>query len=209
MDIDLSAAPRPFVLLDGVSAVEDGLLRAWRQLRQAPFWHVWEAAAQCAALHQRYRCGFARHAFLLGMAGAPAAAAWGLPEGHALDGRLDLLARLTQQGDGAALYALEAVFTPAVQERTHMETMSDLPADAALTRGEKPGFSVCSVADSRSRDYPGDPHFQCGIAQGEASRRARWEVRTGLCPYDGRFREERLRERYEELFRCLCRGGAA
>ena len=229
MDIDLSAAPRPFVLLDGVSAVRETGLRAWRQLRQVPFWHVWEAAAQCAALHQRYRCGFARHAFLLGMAGAPAAAAWGLPEGHALDGRLDLLARLTQQGDGAALYALEAVFTPAVQERTHMETMSDLPADAALTRGEKlydagaagegwdaaltrgekPGFSVCSVADSRSRDYPSDPHFQCGIAQGEASRRARWEVRTGLCPYDGRFREERLRERYEELFRCLCRGGAA
>lgn len=209
MDIDLSAAPRPFVLLDGVSAVRETGLRAWRQLRQAPFWHVWEAAAQCAALHQRYRCGFARHAFLLGMAGAPAAAAWGLPEGHALDGRLDLLARLTQQGDGAALYALEAVFTPAAQERMHIEIVSDLPADAALTRGEKPGFSVCSVADSRSRDYPSDPHFQCGIAQGEASRRARWEVRTGLCPYDGRFREERLRERYEELFRCLCRGGAA
>ena len=209
MDIDLSAAPRPFVLLDGVSAVRETGLRAWRQLRQAPFWHVWEAAAQCAALHQRYRCGFARHAFLLGMAGAPAAAAWGLPEGHALDGRLDLLARLTQQGDGAALYALEAVFTPAAQERMHIEIVSDLPADAALTRREKRGFSVCSVADGRSCDDPGDPHFQCGSVQGEAPRRARWEVRTGLCPYDGRFREERLRERYEELFRCLCRGGAA
>ena len=155
MDIDLSAAPRPFVLLDGVSAVRETGLRAWRQLRQAPFWHVWEAAAQCAALHQRYRCGFARHAFLLGMAGAPAAAAWGLPEGHALDGRLDLLARLTQQGDGAALYALEAVYMPAV---------------------------------------------------GGACRRANWEVRIGLCAYDGRFQADRLRARYEELFQCLCRG---
>ena len=156
MDIDLSAAPRPFVLLDGVSAVGDEALRAWRQLRQAPFWHIWEAAAQCAALHQRHRCGFERHAFLLGMAWTPAAAAWGLPEGHVLDGRLELLARLTQQGDGAALYALEATYT--------------------------------SAAD-------GD------------CRRAGWEVRIGLCAYDGRFRADRLRERYEELFRCLCRGG--
>lgn len=116
MDIDFSAVPRPFVLLDGVSAVEDGLLRAWRQLRQAPFWHVWEAAAQCAALHQRRRCAFDRHAFLLGMARTPTAALWGLPEEGVLDGRLDLLARLTQQGDGAALYALEAVYMPAVGE---------------------------------------------------------------------------------------------
>lgn len=116
MDIDFSAVPRPFVLLDGVSAVEDGLLRAWRQLRQAPFWHVWEAAAQCAALHQRRRCAFDRHAFLLGMARTPTAALWGLPEEGDLDGRLDLLARLTQQGDGAALYALEAVYMPDVGE---------------------------------------------------------------------------------------------
>lgn len=113
MDVDFSAVPHPFVLLDGVGAVQDAGLRAWRRLRQAPFWHIWEAAAQCAALHQRYRCGFARHAFLLGMAGTPTAALWGLPEACALDGRLDMLARLTQQGDGAALYALEAVYTPA------------------------------------------------------------------------------------------------
>lgn len=151
--------PRPFVLLDGVSAVRDAGLLAWRRLRRAPFWHVWEAAAQCAALHQRYRCGFDRHAFLLGMARTPTAAAWGLPEACALDGRLEMRAELVQQGDGAALYTLEAGYTP--------------------------------------------------TAPGEASRSARWEVRTGLCPYDGRFRAERLRRRYEELFQCLYRGGAA
>ena len=116
-------------------------------------------AAQCAALHQRYRSGFDRHAFLLGMARTPAAAAWGLPEACALDGRLEMRAELVQQGDGAALYTLEAGYTP--------------------------------------------------TAPGEASRSARWEVRTGLCPYDGRFRAERLRRRYEELFQCLYRGGAA
>ena len=42
--------------------------------------------------------------------------------------------------------------------------MSNLPADAALTLRKKRGFSVCSVAGSRSRDYQSDPHFQCGIA---------------------------------------------
>ena len=50
------------------------------------------------------------------MARTPTAALWGLPEEGVLDGRLDLLARLTQQGDGAALYALEAVYMPAVGE---------------------------------------------------------------------------------------------
>lgn len=158
MDIDFSAAPRPFVLLDAVIAVRDTGLRAWRQLRQAPFWHVWEAAAQCAALHQRYRCGFERHAFLLGMAGTPTAALWGLPEACALNGRLELQAVLVQQGDGAALYTLETTYTPA--------------------------------------------------AGGVSCRNACWEVRVGLRAYDGRFRAGRLRQRYEELFQWLCRGGA-
>ena len=42
--------------------------------------------------------------------------------------------------------------------------MSNFPADAALTLRKKRGFSVCSVAGSRSRDYQSNPHFQCGIA---------------------------------------------
>ena len=45
-----------------------------------------------------------------------------------------------------------------------MEIVSNFHADAALTRRKKRGFSVCSVADSRSRDYQSNPHFQCGIA---------------------------------------------
>lgn len=155
MDVILDRAPRPFVLLDRVAAPEEDGLRAVRRLRDAPFWHVWEAGAQCAALHQRWRCGFARHAFLLGMAQAPASFDPSPPE-DALRGELRLAARLRQQGDGAALYALDAVFFP----------------DAA----------------------------------GSVLRRARWEVRIGLCAYGARFREDVLRPRYEELFRCLCRG---
>ena len=49
-------------------------------------------------------------------------------------------------------------------ERIRMEIVSDFPADAALTLRKKRGFSVCSVAGSRSRDYQSNPHFQCGIA---------------------------------------------
>ena len=42
--------------------------------------------------------------------------------------------------------------------------MPNFNADAALTLRKKRGFSVCSVAGSRSRDYQSNPHFQCGIA---------------------------------------------
>lgn len=155
MDVILADAPRPFVLLDRVDAPDAESLRAARRLQNAPFWHIWEAGAQCAALHQRWRCGFARHAFLLGMAQAPTAVGWRLSS-DGLCGELRLTARLRQQGDGAALYALEAIFLPT--------------ADAGR-----------AVRDG-------------------------WEVRIGLCAYDARFRGDILRPRYEELFRCLCRG---
>ena len=49
-------------------------------------------------------------------------------------------------------------------ERIRIEIVSNLNADAALTLRKKRGFSVCSVAGSRSRDYQSNPHFQCGIA---------------------------------------------
>ncbi|HJA77062.1 MAG TPA: hypothetical protein H9774_09425, partial [Candidatus Desulfovibrio gallistercoris] len=48
--------------------------------------------------------------------------------------------------------------------RIRREIVSNFPADAALTLRKKRGFSVCSVAGSRSRDYQSNPHFQCGIA---------------------------------------------
>ena len=50
------------------------------------------------------------------------------------------------------------------QERIRMEIVSNFHAGAAPTLRKKRGFSVCSVADSRSRDYPSNPHFHCGIA---------------------------------------------
>ena len=56
-----------------------------------------------------------------------------------------------------------------------MEIVSNFPADAALTLRKKRGFSVCSVAGSRSRNYQSNPHFPCGIAlfpPGDEVRRA-------------------------------------
>ena len=49
-------------------------------------------------------------------------------------------------------------------ERIRIEIVFNFNADAALTLRKKRGFSVCSVAGSRSRDYQSNPHFQCGIA---------------------------------------------
>ena len=45
-----------------------------------------------------------------------------------------------------------------------MEIVSNLYAGATLTLRKKRGFSVCSVAGSRSRDYQSNPHFQYGSA---------------------------------------------
>ena len=58
-------APRPFVLLDAVGAAELDHLTAWRRFESAPMWQGLEAAAQAAALHQRFLAGFSCHAFLL------------------------------------------------------------------------------------------------------------------------------------------------
>ena len=56
-----------------------------------------------------------------------------------------------------------SVYCVFVLERIRIEIVSNFHADAALTLRKKRGFSVCSVAGSRSRDYQSDPHFQCGI----------------------------------------------
>ena len=53
--------------------------------------------------------------------------------------------------------------SPSSLERIRIEIVSNSNADAALILRKKRGFSVCSVAGSRSRDYQSDPHFQCGL----------------------------------------------
>lgn len=89
--------PSPFVLLDAVSEVQPNRLVAYRHFAAAPVWQVMEAAAQCAALHQRWLADFTSHAFLLSIDECP------LPE-MPFDGTARLLAQLTGQSARAASY---------------------------------------------------------------------------------------------------------
>lgn len=90
-------APSPFFLLDGIGAVGSESLTAWKQAVAMPFWLVLEAAAQAAALHQRWLSGFQEHAFLLSLGSCR----W--VEG-AFSGCLTLQAQLRGQSRGAASY---------------------------------------------------------------------------------------------------------
>lgn len=92
--------PRPFVLLDAVSSADAEGLTAWRRFDAAPFWQGMEAAAQAAALHQRFLSGFSRHAFLLSVDECP------LPEGP-LCGRVEIRVALLGGSLSAAAYRVD------------------------------------------------------------------------------------------------------
>ncbi len=91
------AVPSPFILLDAIAEAQPERLTAYRHFAAAPAWQAMEAAAQCAAMHQRWLAGFTCHAFLLSIDECA------LPE-TPLDGTVRLLARLTGQSAQAALY---------------------------------------------------------------------------------------------------------
>lgn len=92
--------PLPFVLLDAVEEAGPERLVALRRFAASPVWQGLEAAAQAAALHQRFLAGFARHAFLLSVD------ACRFPEG-ALDGPYRIRASLLGQSSRAAYYRVE------------------------------------------------------------------------------------------------------
>ena len=92
--------PLPFVLLDAVEEAGPERLVALRRFAASPVWQGLEAAAQAAALHQRFLAGFARHAFLLSVD------ACRFPEG-ALDGPYRIRASLLGQSSRAASYRVE------------------------------------------------------------------------------------------------------
>ncbi|HIW78019.1 MAG TPA: hypothetical protein H9874_02590 [Candidatus Bilophila faecipullorum] len=92
--------PRPFVLLDAVSGADAEGLTAWRRFDAAPFWQGMEAAAQAAALHQRFLSGFSRHAFLLSVDECP------LPEGLLCD-RVEIRAALLGGSLSAVAYRVD------------------------------------------------------------------------------------------------------
>lgn len=93
-------APAPFMLLDGIAHVTETDLVGWRFFSEQPFWLALEAAAQAAALHQRWLADFGAHAFLLSLG----ACRW--PD-RPLTGRLELHTRLLGRAAGAAAYDVQ------------------------------------------------------------------------------------------------------
>lgn len=94
------SVPQPFVLLDAVSAAGPDRLIALRRFESAPVWQGLEAAAQAAALHQRFLAGFSCHAFLLSVDECR------FP-GDMLDGLLELRAVLLGRSLRAATYRVD------------------------------------------------------------------------------------------------------
>ncbi|MDM8216704.1 hypothetical protein QUW15_11180 [Desulfovibrio piger] len=93
-------APVPFALLDGIAHVTGTDLVGWRHFSEQPFWLALEAAAQAAALHQRWLTDFDAHAFLLSLG----TCRW---SEQPLTGRMELRARLLGQTAGAAAYDVQ------------------------------------------------------------------------------------------------------
>lgn len=122
----LREAPALFLLLDGILSVDAAELTAWRQAGELPFFLALEAAAQAAALHQRWLADFGAHAFLLSLGSCrwPSAP---------LSGRLEIRARLQGRSAGAAAYAVSLCLPqrpPAVLQ-AHIGL---IPYDAAFRR---------------------------------------------------------------------------
>lgn len=111
-------APAPFVLLDGVAQVTEKELVGWRNFSEQPFWLALEAAAQAAALHQRWLTDFGAHAFLLSLG----ACRW---PSHTLTSRMELRARLLGQTAGAAAYDVQLSLpdSPALSLPVHVGLM--------------------------------------------------------------------------------------
>lgn len=111
-------APAPFVLLDGITRATTTELVGWRHFSQQPFWLALEAAAQAAALHQRWLVDFGMHAFLLSLG----ACRWPC---QSLTGRMELRARLLGQTAGAAAYDVQLTLpdSPALSLPVHVGLM--------------------------------------------------------------------------------------
>ncbi|HCG05731.1 MAG TPA: hypothetical protein DEV75_12905 [Desulfovibrio sp.] len=97
--------PPRFLLLNRVDHCDATQATAHRAFISAPAWQGLEAMAQLAALHARWSCGFARHAFLLTVDECT----W--PSAGALHGALCIRADLLAESDRAATYATS--ITPA------------------------------------------------------------------------------------------------
>ena len=94
--------PTPFVLLDRIVSADAQTLSAVRRFENCGGWQIVEAAAQAAAMHQRYLSGFSDHVFLLSVQKAPVSSC-------RISGPYRIFAELTGQADRSAAYAVHLV----------------------------------------------------------------------------------------------------
>lgn len=224
------AVPRPFVLLDAVSGADAHGLTAWRRFDAAPFWQGMEAAAQAAALHQRFLSGFSRHAFLLSVDECP------LPGGclcgmaeiratllggslSALAYRVDLIMHGTALpgGGGAAGFppaAARAGMAPlAPQEGNPPSRPCPVPEGGrvAAPPERRDGLAPLSGAAGLLEACPAGLPDCAGTdarprtAGPEAASAWTFFLSIGLAPYDATFQRDALESRYRGLFQWLTR----
>ena len=120
--------PLPFVLLDAVEEAGPERLVALRRFAASPVWQALEAAAQAAALHQRFLAGFARHAFLLSVDACRFPA-------DAPDGPYRIRASLLGQSSRAASYRVELEPVRSAREGTFPVPASETDASECAFRG--------------------------------------------------------------------------
>lgn len=120
--------PLPFVLLDAVEEAGPERLVALRRFAASPVWQALEAAAQAAALHQRFLAGFARHAFLLSVDACRFPA-------DAPDGPYRIRASLLGQSSRAASYRVELEPVRSAREGAFPVPASETDASERAFRG--------------------------------------------------------------------------
>lgn len=98
--------PSNFLLLDALDRCDAARAVARRTFAPAPAWQGLEGMAQLAALHARWKAGFALHAFLLTVEQAT----W--PGTDQLHGPARITATLLAESDRAATY--DTAITPAL-----------------------------------------------------------------------------------------------
>lgn len=120
--------PARFLLLDRVDHCDGAGATARRAFTNAPAWQGLEAMAQLAALHARWSCGFARHAFLLTVDEC----IW--PSAGALHGAQYIRADLLAESDRAATYATSITPLPAAPGADTTATPAHMSATLTIGR---------------------------------------------------------------------------
>lgn len=100
--IEINTGLDGFVMVDRILPPAEEAIQGMKCFTQAPLFQGMEALAQLAALHQRWRMDFQRHAFLLSVQ------EWTPPALGILDGEYRLEAVIQGESQAACSYGVQA-----------------------------------------------------------------------------------------------------